>query len=224
MLKRLITVCLIFSSSFTFGQSAASKYVEQYKEAAIRLMDEHGIPASVVLGIAIHESASGTSKIARYLNNHFGMKGHNSSKQIHSAYKGYENVDDSYEDFVSRMKNRNSLSPLFGKLDSYDYKKWALEIQRGGYAHSRTWASQVMGIIKAYKLYEYDKKPAEQAQLVELIEPESTVETLEAEVYSVKKGDNLNLIAKKFKTSVTTIKQTNRLKTNRLSPGQRLKI
>ena len=44
------------------AQSAASKYVEAYREAAIRTMNQHGVPASIILGVAIHESASGTSK------------------------------------------------------------------------------------------------------------------------------------------------------------------
>lgn len=223
MLKRLITVCLIFTSGFTFGQSAASKYVELYKEAAIRIMDEHGIPASVVLGIAIHESASGTSKIARYLNNHFGMKGPNDSKKINSAYKGYDSVDESYEDFISFMKRRSSLNPLFEKLNSYDYKNWALGIQRGGYAQSRTWANQVTNIIKTYKLYEYDKRPSEN-QLTTNSESETQISPIKANIYKVRKGDTLLAIAKKFSTTVTEIKKENGLKTNRLDPGQRLKL
>jgi membrane-bound lytic murein transglycosylase D len=81
-----------------------------------------------------------------------------------------------------------------------------------------------MGIIKTYKLYEYDKKQEDEAQLADVIEPVPATEANETAIYRVRKGDNLNLIAKKFKTTVTALKQTNRLKNNKLSPGQRLKI
>ena len=42
--------------------------------------------------------------------------------------------------------------------------------------------------------------------------------------YSVKSGDTLYSISKKFNTSVDTIKTINGLKTNSLSIGQKLKV
>jgi len=44
------------------------------------------------------------------------------------------------------------------------------------------------------------------------------------QVYRVKRGDTLSSIARLFETSVTAIKQWNRLHTNRISPGQRLTV
>ena len=138
MLKRLITVCLIFVSGVTFGQSAASKYISAYKEAAIQMMNEHDVPASIILGIAIHESGSGTSKIARNLNNHFGIKGNSGPKNIKSAYKGYHDVEDSYLDFVNFLQRRSHLNILYDKYGATNYGKWIKTIQKGGYAHSKT--------------------------------------------------------------------------------------
>ncbi len=43
-------------------------------------------------------------------------------------------------------------------------------------------------------------------------------------VYSVKKGDNLFLIAKKYTVSVWMIKKWNNLESNLIKPGQKLKI
>src|SRR5690606_21225690 len=60
-------------------------YIQAHKDAAVRYMQEFGIPASIILGIAYHESAHGNSKLANYLNNHFGIKGKNNSKEIRSA-------------------------------------------------------------------------------------------------------------------------------------------
>lgn len=222
MIKKTLIICLsviCFSISVS-AQSAAKKYVELYKEAAIRTMNEYGIPASIVLGIAIHESASGNSKIARHLNNHFGMKGKSGPKPIKSAYKGYVNVNESYADFANLLKRR--FSGLFTKYPVDDYRSWVYGIQRGGYAASSTWANQVMAIIKTYKLYEYDATSGSG-----IFTPEKTNQTEEKRgnlpvVYSVKKGDTLQLIAKRFKTSVEAIKKKNGLKTSMLQIGQRL--
>lgn len=221
MLKRLTTVCLILISGVTFGQSAAQRYIQQYKEDAIQKMNEYGIPASIILGVAMHESGSGTSKIAKYLNNHFGVKGKNQNKQINSSYKGYDSANESYDDFVGLLKKHVQFSRLFDRYSDHDYKSWAKGIQRGGYAHSKTWSSQVMGIINKYKLYEYDNKPENPSPLAYISPLESQPGS---KVYHVKNGDTLNDIAEKFGTTVQSIKSNNRLRTNTLDVGQTLKL
>ena len=45
-----------------------------------------------------------------------------------------------------------------------------------------------------------------------------------AQTYTVKSGDNLYSIAKKFNTTVDSIKKKNNLSSNLLSIGQKLKI
>jgi len=221
MIKTLIICVSVLCINITVSaQSAAKKYIELYNEAAIRTMNEYGIPASIVLGIAIHESASGNSKIAKYLNNHFGMKGSSGPKPIKSAYKGYEDVDDSYDDFANLLKKR--FSSLFAKYPINDYKSWIYGIQRGGYAASGTWASQVMSIIKTYKLYEFDNAPLRPMILTENRFPEQDNKSNPAIIYRVQKGDTLQLIAKRFQTSVEAIKQKNGLQTTLLTIGQQL--
>jgi membrane-bound lytic murein transglycosylase D len=44
------------------------------------------------------------------------------------------------------------------------------------------------------------------------------------QVYRVKRGDTLSSIARLFETTVTALKQWNRLHTNRINPGQRLTV
>ncbi len=44
------------------------------------------------------------------------------------------------------------------------------------------------------------------------------------QVYRVKRGDTLSSIARLFETSVSAIKQWNRLRSNRINPGQRLTV
>jgi hypothetical protein len=58
------------------------------------------------------------------------------------------------------MTERKQFSHLADKLTQYDYKGWAKGIQRSGYASSRKWSSQVLGIINKYNLNELDATPA----------------------------------------------------------------
>ncbi|HEX8378709.1 MAG TPA: glucosaminidase domain-containing protein [Pedobacter sp.] len=222
MIKKMLIICLsiVYFNTSVSAQSAAKKYIQLYNEAAIKTMNEYGIPASIVLGVAIHESASGNSKIAKYLNNHFGMKGKSGPKPIKSAYKGYNGVEDSYADFATLLKKR--FSTLFVKYPVNDYRNWVYGIQRGGYAASGTWASQVMAIIKTYKLYEYD---APFSPVISRGEKTAFLDNNiinQSGVYFVKSGDNLQLLAKRFKTTVEDIKQKNGLKSSILTIGQQL--
>ncbi|MBC7654567.1 MAG: glucosaminidase domain-containing protein [Oligoflexus sp.] len=179
-------------------------------------MNKYHVPASVILAVAIHESASGTSKIARYLNNHFGIKGQNNSTQIKSSYKGFKVAEDSYLNFIDIMQTRSKFKALLDKYNDYDYRSWAYGIQRGGYAASRTWASQIIGVIKKYKLYEYDNRPDD------YIEP---VEAVKVSIYyKVKKGDTLGEISKKYGTTVKNLMRKNGLKSTILRIAQKLKI
>ncbi len=220
MLKKLIYISLIVLLAGTVSaQSPANDYIETYKEAAISTMNQHGIPASIVLGIAIHESASGTSKIARYLNNHFGLKGKGGPKKIRSSYKGYENVESCYNDFVNYLQAH--FTGLFTKYTPADYRGWALGIQRGGYAHSKTWASQVMAIIKKYRLYELDST-ANNYIANTVYKPVLLSEASNPVVYLVKKGDTLLEIAERFNTTVREIKTRNSLTNSLLKIGQEL--
>ena len=76
MKKILLITTLLISSVVCFAQkNTSASYIEQFKDNAIAIMHETGIPASIILGIAMHESGNGNSKIAQNLNNQFGMKG-----------------------------------------------------------------------------------------------------------------------------------------------------
>jgi nucleoid-associated protein YgaU len=225
MKKIVFLLVLILVQIRGFGQTATNLYINRYKSVAIEKMNQTGVPASVILGVAMHESGSGTSKIARHLNNHFGIKGKNRVKSIRSAYKSYDSVDDSYADFIATLKKHPSFAKLFKQYSSDDYKNWVRGIQRGGYAHSKTWGTQVLGFIKQYKLDQFDSRPPQfiPEMLVDTVaKPIPVAATLIQQHYIVKKGDTLSGIAKRFGTSVSAIMRKNKLKTSRLQPGQKL--
>ena len=165
MKKILLFVSLIVVSTGAFAQKNTSQsYIQKFKDNAIRIMHESGVPASIVLAVAMHESGNGNSKIARTMNNHFGMKGKSpvsyvGKKKIHSSYKQYDSDDDSFADFARVMTQRKQFSHLADKFTHYDYLGWVKGIQHSGYAASHKWGAQVLGLIRKYNLNDYDEKP-----------------------------------------------------------------
>lgn len=152
-MKKTLLPLMLFTSFFAKAQNTSQSYIDKYKNAAISIMHDYGIPASVTLAIAMHESASGNSKLAKKSNNQFGMKNNRSN------YKTYDSVLESFEDFARMMSQRKQFSKLADKFDSFDYKSWAKGIQRGGYASSGKWSAQVLSLIKKFQLNSFDEKP-----------------------------------------------------------------
>lgn len=171
MKKTILVIALLLSCIAVSAQNTSTSYIEKFKDNAIRIMHQSGIPASIVLAVAMHESGSGTSLLAQQFNNQFGVKGsgmnilYTQKKKKRTPYKKYESVMDSFQDFARIMTERKQFSHLNQELKHYDYVGWAKGIQRSGYAASRKWASQVLGLIKKYQLNLLDENPAEQAQL-----------------------------------------------------------
>src|ERR1700744_1244716 len=169
----LVTVLLISTLAASAQKNTSVSYIDKFKQDAIRIMQQTGVPASIILGVAMHESACGNSSIAQHLNNQFGVKGGGTSvyyknhKKVKTSYKQYDSITESFEDFARIMTQRKQFSHLADQLTQYDYVAWAKGIQRSGYASSRKWASQVLGLINKYKLYDLDQTPADQPQLLQ---------------------------------------------------------
>lgn len=203
---------LLMPGSLWAQRISIADYIQKHKETAVYYMEKHGVPASVILGIAIHESAHGNSKIARYLNNHFGIKGPNNSTVIQSAYKGYESVSESYADFIDLIRGRQAFQKLFDSPQSNDYRFWVRGIARAGYAASQLWPAQVTAIIQKYNLSQWDNNSND-----------SHTDGAEANhVYRVQKGDTLYEIAQRFDTTIQALRTKNKLKSSNLKIGQQL--
>ncbi len=102
MKKLILIVSLLVSTLAVSAQNTSQSYIEKFKDNAIRIMHETGVPASIILAVAMHESANGNSNIARKLNNQFGVKGYGTyvyyqkKKKVHTSYKKYDSVMDSF--------------------------------------------------------------------------------------------------------------------------------
>jgi flagellum-specific peptidoglycan hydrolase FlgJ len=179
MKKTLLIATLVicsFAATAQTQKNTSQSYIEQFKDNAISIMRETGIPASIILGIAMHESANGNSNIAQKLNNQFGIKGNTGSvyfkndKKVHSAYKRYDSIMDSFADFariITLRRERGAISP---ELSTAEYEKWVKSIARSGYAGSKTWGAKVLAIIRKYDLNELDSKATETPQLAQTVE------------------------------------------------------
>jgi hypothetical protein len=235
-MRRIITLFLIFFSALISKAQSTEDYIALHVAHAQQLMRSYQLPASVILAVAIHESAAGKSKIAKYLNNHFGVKGTIRAREIRSAYRDYPSVDSSYNHFVSFLHSSSYFNVLFGKYDQYDFINWARGIQRGGYASSRTWATQVIALIKKYELYQYDDRPDD---YIETVIPAANVVAKstrnsrtkssssiakKSKTYTIKSGENLNKIAERIGTTAAALMQKNGLKSAIVQPGQRIKL
>ena len=75
----LIVTQLIFISGFSQAQPSEprlskSDYIQRYGQQAVKEMHAIGVPASITLAQGMLESDYGNSPLAKYANNHFGIK------------------------------------------------------------------------------------------------------------------------------------------------------
>lgn len=145
----LVITCLIITGT-GWSQKA---FIQQYRPLADSLSTEYGIPAAVILGVAIVESGSGTSKNCKLLNNFFGIVGKNNllkTKGIKSRYKQYPDATASFADFCKLQTRKKYYSKLKGNMD---YKVWVEAISKSGYSEApTTWKQRVSDTIKKNKL------------------------------------------------------------------------
>src|SRR5690606_5613977 len=93
-------------------RTSKQEYVEQWADVAVQSMVTHGIPASITLAQGILESAYGNSTLAKYANNHFGIKCHNwdgkgfykDDDKKDECFRRYNSADESFEDHALFLK------------------------------------------------------------------------------------------------------------------------
>ncbi len=146
-----------------------SEYIEKYAAFAQEQMLKYGIPASVTLAQGILESASGGSELSRKGNNHFGIKATKDWLRAGGSYLvytddkpnekfcRYASVGDSYEHHSLFLRNNSRYARCF-RLAPDDYKGWTAELQRAGYATSKTYAASLQNIIERNGLQKFDRQ------------------------------------------------------------------
>jgi Bax protein len=156
-MRFLIIGFFLFSTICVHAQNAAETYISKYDSLAIEVMNNYGIPASLVLGIALQESGAGTSKLCRTKHNHFGVKGRVKSSKTKSGYatvyRKFDSDAAAYYYFGEMVSSKKYYLTLKGNMN---YMNWLKAMKAARYATSSQWISHVDNFIKKYDLTCYD--------------------------------------------------------------------
>lgn len=155
------------NGDWTPQQQQQLAYVNQYGGIARDQMRSNGIPASITLAQGLLESGTGGSTLATRNNNHFGIKCFSTRcKKGHCS----NHSDDSHKDFFRIYKNPEESYLAHGKflqqeryrklfdLRKNDYRGWAKELSRAGYATDPRYADKLIRLIESLQLHRYDNR------------------------------------------------------------------
>ncbi|MDB5116788.1 MAG: LysM peptidoglycan-binding protein [Mucilaginibacter sp.] len=222
-----------------------ASYIDRFKGIAIQEMNLYGIPASITLAQGLFESGNGNGDLAKIANNHFGIKCTSDWKgksyykdddNANDCFRVYDNPEDSYRDHSEFLK-RKRYAPLF-ELDKNDYQGWANGLKQAGYATNPKYPQLIIGIIQKYNLDQYDRPEGE----VQKIKREDRVlsqinqnigtavkdsliqSTPTDKLYTIKQGDTLYNISKRFGLTVDELKALNNMADNSIKIGQKLVV
>lgn len=252
-------------------------YIETFKAVAIEEMNKYGIPASITLAQGILESGSGNSSLAKYANNHFGIKCtsdwrgkgyYKDDDKADDCFRVYKDARESYKDHSEFLK-RKRYSFLF-ELDKNDYKNWARGLKQAGYATNPKYPDLLIGVIDRYQLYQYDQSESEKDKIkredkvfseinanipnekkkftpvetppskqivktpdtLRISAPvvtdsatvSSTAPVFKPGTYTVKQGDTLYGISKRFNVTIEDLKSLNNISDTGIKIGQKLAL
>ena len=187
---------------------AYEQYIDKYKDIAIDEMERHHIPASITLAQGLLESGAGQSTLARYANNHFGIKCGKSwdGKTVrhddddrNECFRAYKHAKASYEDHSKFLITGQRYAFLF-RLDPKDYKGWAKGLKRAGYATDPNYAARLIHIIELYELYRYDSK-ADRNRMIRFPNPHQPYLSNDLLYIVAREGDSWKSISKEFEIS-----------------------
>ncbi len=186
--------------------------------------------SSVVIAQAICESAWGQATIMMKANAVFGIKAGSSWRgkvynaktkecydgatytDISACFRAYDSLEESISDYFELI---TGLERYKGAINRKSPEECITAIKNGGYATDPKYINTIMSIIKSNNLTQYD---------VEIVE---SVENLADKLteYTVKKGDTLSAIAKRYGTTYQKIASDNGIADpNKIVVGQVLKI
>lgn len=225
-----------------------SDYIAKYADHAVREMHASGVPASITLAQGMLESDYGNSPLAKYANNHFGIKCHKGwtgpsfiqdDDEANECFRKYYSPHESYRDHSEFLRTRDRYAFLFD-LKTTDYKGWSRGLKKAGYATNPKYADLLIRIIEENNLQQYDKvvKLPDNEVLANVAEAEYADEKKKREEPPIlnvprievsannikfilaKEGDTPMKIAKRHDMGAWQIRKYNDLKRNEsLTPG-----
>lgn len=152
-----LLLSLMFSAAVQ-AQKVVKRFIRKYEHIAVENMKKHSIPASLILGVSIVESAAGESAVAKAFRNFFGVKGkNNGSKEklgYQSAYKEYTSDEASFEHFCQILMKKKFYVNM---KCCADYKQWLKVMNAASYAEAKQkWVKDITRTIEKFELYKLD--------------------------------------------------------------------
>jgi flagellar protein FlgJ len=158
--------------------ASRAAFIKQAVGPAQAGMKLYKVPASVTIAQAILESGTGVSTLTRVDHSLFGMKCFGDPGPVavgcrdyatyecdsrgrcyptHASFRAYASEAQSYADHGLMLSTLARYRPAFAY--TYQPDKFAMALQNGGYATSRSYAKNLIALMKKYNLYRYDLKP-----------------------------------------------------------------
>lgn len=168
MFKQLLLATAVFATVGAQAQpqsytDRARQYISRYKDWAHDEQRRSGVPAAITLAQGILETSAGNSELATMANNHFGIKcrkewqgetfAHDDDAP-QECFRKYPDARQSYKDHSDYLKNSKRYASCFAQ-DVSDYKSWARELKRCGYATNPKYAPQLIKIVEDFGLQEH---------------------------------------------------------------------
>jgi flagellum-specific peptidoglycan hydrolase FlgJ len=147
-------------------RQTCEKYVERYVRVAIAEKEKFGIPVSITLAQGLLESDAGCSRLAKSNNNHFGIKCFSKKcKKGHCSNFSDDHHKDFFRIYISVWASFRNHSEFLQKkryqkcfeLEQTDYKGWARELSKAGYATDPKYADKLIGVIEGLELWQFDQ-------------------------------------------------------------------
>ncbi len=155
---------------------SGSRYKQQFIEAAAAAAQESqrrtGVPASVAIAQAIHESGWGESGLAREAHNYFGIKGRNQEGPagvvwmntwevyggrnvvVREPFRAYNTPEESFLDHGTFLRVNRRYASAFDVAD--DPRAFIQAVAAAGFATDPDYAAKIIRVMDVYDLYRYD--------------------------------------------------------------------
>lgn len=162
-----VLIILLLSSSFVQKNkkitNSTQKYIERFRKLAKSEQKKFGIPASITMAQGILESRSGLSKLTKQTNNHFGIKCFSGCNYRNSYMMADDKPNDRFKIYDTSWSSFRDHSNLLMtkrykrcRQCGNDYKCWAKNLKRCGYATSKKYSQDLIKIIECYQLHKLD--------------------------------------------------------------------
>ncbi|MGE7366934.1 LysM peptidoglycan-binding domain-containing protein [Desemzia incerta] len=230
-----------------------AQFIETVASFASEIAAKNNLYASVMIAQSGLESGWGGSALAKSPNhNLFGIKGSYNGESvtmytkeyststgwinIPQNFKKYPSYAESFQDNANLLKRGTSWNPEFyagawvsNTSNVYEATAWL----EGRYATDPTYAAKLNNLINEYNLTRFDVKqsggsngntPAPSIPETQKPVDNGNNNTENTSQYTVKSGDTLSGIARRYNTTVAKLKSLNNLKSDTIYVGQKLAV